>query len=118
MPRLAFRGCLMACIIAPALAVANEAAPAGIAFFEQKVRPILVAKCYECHSAEARRLRGGLLLDSREGWQKGGDSGPAVVPGDAEESLVVQAVRYEDPALQMPPKGKLSDAEIEVLADW
>ncbi len=89
-----------------------------VEFFESKVRPILVERCYECHSAGSKRLRGGLLLDSREGWQKGGDTGPAIAPGQPEESLIVQAVRYDDPLLQMPPKGKLSDAEVAILADW
>jgi len=87
-------------------------------FFEAKVRPILVERCYECHSAAAKKLRGGLMLDSREGWQKGGDTGPAIAPGEPEESLLVQAVLYDDPVLQMPPKGKLSDAEVAILTDW
>jgi hypothetical protein len=87
-------------------------------FFESKVRPILVEHCYRCHSAEAERLRGSLHLDTKEGWQKGGDSGPAIVPGDPENSLLVEAVKYEDPAVQMPPKGKLPDAAIDVLVEW
>src|SRR4051812_30202811 len=76
-------------------------------FFETRIRPLLIENCYECHSAE-KKTKGGLRLDSREGWAKGGDSGPALVPGQPEKSLVMKAVRYEDPDLQMPPKRRLS----------
>jgi hypothetical protein len=89
----------------------------GVAFFEQNVRPLLVVRCYECHSHEAKKLRGGLYLDSQAGWQKGGDSGPALVPGDPDKSLLIKAIRYADD-LQMPPKGKLSAKEIDVLTQW
>src|SRR5688572_24373516 len=65
-------------------------------FFESKVRPILVSACYKCHSAEEKKARGNLLLDSREGWHKGGEKGPAIVPGDVAGSLLLKAVRYED----------------------
>ncbi len=88
------------------------------AFFEAKIRPILAAKCDGCHSATAKTLRGGLRLDSKPGWQKGGDSGPAIEPGKPEESLLVAAVKYDDEALQMPPAGKLPDAAIADLAEW
>lgn len=87
-------------------------------FFETKVRPILVDRCYECHSAESEEFQGGLLLDSREGWRKGGDSGPALEPGKPDDSLIVQAVRYGTDGPQMPPSGKLSQAEIDVLVQW
>jgi hypothetical protein len=87
-------------------------------FFESKVRPILVERCYECHSTGAKSVRGSLLLDSREGWRKGGDTGPSIEPGNAEESLLIQAIRYDDPVLRMPPKGKLADAEIALLTEW
>src|SRR6266446_7197670 len=90
---------------------ARAADASGVAFLEQNVRPLLVARCYECHSREAKKLRGGLYLDSQAGWQKGGDSGPALVPGDPDKSLLIKAVRYAD-ELQMPPKGKLSAKEI------
>ena len=72
---------------------------------------MLANNCYKCHSAEAEKVKGGLLLDTREALLKGGDTGPAIVPGDPEKSLLIKAVRYTDPDLQMPPKGeKLSDA--------
>ncbi|MBA4020376.1 MAG: hypothetical protein C0483_24710 [Pirellula sp.] len=93
--------------------------PQHAAFFEQKVRPLLVAKCYECHSQESKILQGGLLLDSRPGWEKGGDSGPAIVPGKPDESLLVRAVQYlKDEFVHMPPKGKMNDDEVAVLVEW
>jgi hypothetical protein len=92
--------------------------PEDVAFFESKVRPILVARCYECHSAGAKSVRGSLLLDTRAGWQKGGDTGPAIEPGDVDGSLLVQALRFDDPVLKMPPKGKLPDDEVAVLTEW
>ena len=93
-------------------------APDDVNFFEQQIRPILTQHCYQCHSTESKRLRGGLLLDSRPGWQKGGDSGPVLLPGKPEESLLIKAVRYSDDTMQMPPKGKLSDREIQALVEW
>ncbi|MCA9245497.1 MAG: PSD1 domain-containing protein [Planctomycetales bacterium] len=90
----------------------------GIAFFENKVRPILVAQCYECHSEEAGKQKGGLLLDRREGWQTGGDSGPALIPGDVDQSLFAHSIRYLDEDLQMPPKNRLATEEIEILERW
>ena len=87
-------------------------------FFEKKIRPLLYKHCYKCHSAEAEKLKGGLLLDSRQGWAIGGDSGPAIVPGDVEGSLLLRAVSYEDGDLQMPPKYKLADHERAALATW
>ncbi len=90
----------------------------GVEFFEKKVRPLLVQHCYSCHSADAKKVRGGLLLDSRPGLLKGGDSGPAVVPGAPRQSLLVRAVRHADESLKMPPKGKLSAREIGDLETW
>ena len=110
MPRLLIIA-VTACLLA-STATADDSS-----FFEQKVRPILVDRCLGCHSAE-QRVRGGLRLDSREGWSKGGDSGPAVVPGDLENSPLVKAIRYDDADLKMPPKGKLPEAEVAVLNDW
>src|SRR5947207_956968 len=77
-------------------------------FFERKIRPVLIAECYKCHSAQAEKLKGGLHLDSREGMLKGGDSGhPAISPGNAEKSPLIEAIRYGNPDLQMPPKKQL-----------
>ena len=101
---------------APAVAAADDAAisPEQQAFFETRIRPLLVARCLECHGAE--KQKGGLRLDSRAGWQTGGDSGPAIVPGKPEDSLLVAAVRRE--SLEMPPSGKLPDAEIAAFEEW
>ncbi|MEK6262099.1 MAG: PSD1 and planctomycete cytochrome C domain-containing protein [Planctomycetota bacterium] len=90
-------------------------------FFEKKIRPLLAERCGSCHSAAKGKTRGGLALDTREGWQQGGDSGAAIVPGKPEESLLIRAVRYRDDGPQMPPKemgGKLAEAEINLLVDW
>jgi hypothetical protein len=88
-------------------------------FFEKKVKPVLVDKCYKCHSVEAGKNKGGLLVDDRESLIKGGENGTALTPGDPAKSLLITAITYKDKDLQMPPKGeKLSDAEIEALTQW
>src|ERR1051325_1685768 len=89
-----------------------------IEFFEKQVRPVLVERCYQCHSAQSEKLKGGLHLDSREGLLKGGDDGPVAMPGEPEKSRLIEAIRYEDPQLQMPPKGKLPKEQIETLVAW
>jgi hypothetical protein len=97
---------------------APEFAPAEIEFFEKKVRPILVARCYECHSADKQPPEANLLLDRREGVLKGGDVGPAAVVGEPDKSSLIKGIRYNDAELQMPPTGKLPPEEIEILTDW
>jgi mono/diheme cytochrome c family protein len=93
--------------------------PEQTTFFESKIRPIFAENCYKCHSQAADKVKGGLLLDSRDGWQKGGDTGPAIVPGDPEKSLLIRAVRYGDKDLQMPPNDKkLSAQQIADLEAW
>lgn len=87
-------------------------------FFESKIRPVLVESCYKCHSSESERVKGGLLLDSREGLLKGGDSGPAIVPGDPEKSRLIVALRYKDEQLQMPPKEHLSPEVVANFEAW
>ncbi|MBI3855879.1 MAG: DUF1549 domain-containing protein, partial [Planctomycetes bacterium] len=94
---------------------AQESDPEGVEFFEKKIRPVLVDRCYSCHSAEAKKIKGNLWLDSREGVLKGGDLGPSIVPGDSEKSLLIKAIRYLDQDLKMPPKGRLSN---DVVADF
>ncbi len=91
------------------------ASPADIEFFEKKIRPILVERCYACHSAQAKKVQGGLRLDSRAAVLQGGDDGPAVVPGDLPKSHLIQAIRYGTDYYQMPPQGKLPT---EVVADF
>ena len=105
-------------LIAPA-AMAFDAG--SIEFFESHVRPILVKRCYECHSGSAKKLEANLRLDHRSFIIAGGDTGPAVVDGAAgatnlADSLLMQAVRYE--AFEMPPSGKLPDEEIKILQKW
>ena len=92
--------------------------PAQLDFFEAKIRPVLADSCYKCHSTLAEKVKGGLLLDSREALLKGGDNGPVLVPGDPESSLLVKAVRYTDPDLQMPKDKKLPDDQIADLVAW
>jgi mono/diheme cytochrome c family protein len=104
----------------PPVFAAESAERAGVEFFEKHIRPVLVEHCYACHSAGAEKgVKGGLLLDTRDALRKGGDNGPAIVPGDPENSLLIKAVRYTDENLQMPPKGKkLAEQQIEELAAW
>ncbi len=98
---------------------AAEPTKTQLDFFESKIRPIFADNCYKCHSAEQGKTKGDLTLDTREGWIKGGKTGPAIVPGNADKSLLLQAVRYADADLQMPPKGeKLSDTQIADLTAW
>ncbi len=100
-------------------ALAADPTPAQLQFFESRVRPVLADHCYKCHSQHAEKVKGGLLLDSRAGLLKGGDTGPAIVPGDPVQSLLVKAIRYTDPDLQMPPKGgKLPENVIADLITW
>ncbi len=98
--------------------VYSQADSAGIDFFEAKIRPALIKHCYECHSQEAEKSKGGLLLDTREATLLGGDSGPALVPGDAEKSLLMAAISYTDSSLEMPPKYKLEASEIADFRRW
>src|SRR2546426_8194718 len=92
--------------------------PLQIEFYEKQVQPILTENCFKCHSHQAEKIKGSFVLDSREGLLEGGDTGPAIVPGDPEKSLLIRAVRHVDEDLQMPPKKKLSDAQIALLAQW
>jgi hypothetical protein len=110
----------LACVLAlTSAAHADEQATVeGIAYFEQHIRPLLVERCYACHSAREKKQEGGLLLDSRAGWVKGGEQGPAVIPGDVEASLLIRAVRYEDAELQMPPDRPLPKEAVARLVQW
>ncbi|MGE5193818.1 MAG: PSD1 and planctomycete cytochrome C domain-containing protein [Deltaproteobacteria bacterium] len=88
----------------------------GAEYFEKKIRPILVRHCYECHSGDPQKARANFVLDTREGLRKGGQSGKVIVPGNADESLLIEAVQYM--GLEMPPKEKLPDELIEELVKW
>ncbi len=87
------------------------------AYFEKEVLPVLSQHCFECHSHE-KKIKGALTLDSRSGWELGGESGPAIVPHEPDKSLLIRAIRHEDKDLAMPPKKKLSEAEVAVLTEW
>jgi hypothetical protein len=96
-----------------------EASQEQLALFESKIRPVLVEKCYSCHSQEAAtkgKLKGGLYLDSKDGILRGGDTGPALDITKPDESLVLKALRYED--YEMPPSGKLPASVIEDFERW
>src|SRR5947209_6982617 len=106
-------------LLLPRVVPADTApAPEDRVFFEKKVRPLLHARCLSCHSIASKKSRGGLRLDSRAAILKGGDSGPAVVPGQPDKSLLIQAVRHEHESLAMPPKGKLATEDIALLEVW
>ena len=90
----------------------------AIHFFEEKVRPLLSEHCYECHAESSKKLKGGLLLDSKAGWMRGGDTGPAIIPGDAKNSLFAKMIQHEPNYDAMPPKNKLQADEIQDLLDW
>jgi hypothetical protein len=88
----------------------------GAEFFEKKIRPILVRNCYECHSGDPKKAKAHLVLDTRDGLRKGGESGKVIIPGNPDESPLIEAVRYE--GLEMPPKEKLPDELIDELVRW
>ncbi|MBU6303324.1 MAG: DUF1549 domain-containing protein [Verrucomicrobia bacterium] len=100
---------------------AEEWPPEQIAFFESKVRPVLAGHCYGCHSVAAQqqgKLKAGLFLDSRQGLLEGGESGPALVPGKPEESIIIKVLRHQIKDAEMPPKGALPGAVIADIAGW
>ncbi len=108
-----FTGLLLASPLVAATPTAE-----GMEFFEKKIRPVLVSACYDCHSVEAGKTKGGLAVDSREALLIGGDAGPSVVPGNLEKSKLIEAVRYKNRDLQMPPKNALTPAQIQDLEKW
>ncbi|MEQ1854407.1 MAG: c-type cytochrome domain-containing protein, partial [Chthoniobacteraceae bacterium] len=108
-------------VLAFAAQAAEPPTAAETAFFEKHIRPVLVEKCYDCHSVKAEKIKGGLTLDTRDGLRRGGDSGQVVIPGDAEKSALITAIRYQNSDLAMPPKkagGKLPDAVIRDFEQW
>ncbi len=110
---VALASVMLSCFASTAGAQADATpSAADVEFFEKQVRPILAARCHECHGAQKQKA--SLRLDSRTGLLAGGDSGPAAVPGKPEESLLVDAIRYGD-TYQMPPKSQLPAAEIATL---
>jgi cytochrome c553 len=121
MPRLLLTAAVLASGVAPLPTAAGQekaADKAGLAFFENKIRPVLVKECYSCHAADTKKgPKGGLLVDTRAGLLKGGDSGKAVVPGKPTESLLIHAL-HEDGLALMPPKGKLPDSVVKDFEAW
>jgi hypothetical protein len=107
----------MGALVTPCLAATAPTA-GQLDFFEKKVRPILVDRCYECHSAESGKIKGGLALDARDSILTGGDNGPALVSGNPDKSLIIEAVRYQNRDMQMPPKNALPAAEQKILEEW
>ncbi len=106
----------VAILLAPSF-VSGALTPEQTAFFESKIRPALSQYCYECHSSE-EKIRGGLALDTRDGLLAGGDSGPAIVPGNPEESLLYEAITWADRDTQMPPKNKMPESAIADFKSW
>lgn len=96
-----------------------DSLPGGdLEFFEKHVRPLLADRCFKCHSEQSEKLKGGLKVDSRAALLRGGETKPALVPGHPEQSLLIEAINYSNPDLQMPPKIRLSTEEIEALTLW
>ncbi|MFP6768823.1 MAG: PSD1 and planctomycete cytochrome C domain-containing protein [Planctomycetaceae bacterium] len=110
--------CLLLSMMSLLVAAPPKSESEGIRFFESQVRPLLVKRCYACHSAKADPVEGGLRLDTRAGWKKGGDTGPALIPGQPTQSRLLTAVLYTDEDLAMPPDAALSAAEVNILRKW
>lgn len=106
----------LACVI-PACGVFAASSAEEVDFFEKRIRPVLIEQCYECHS-EGKKVKGGLLIDSREAMLIGGDSGPSLVPGNPDKSKIIEAIRYKNRDLQMPPKNQLTAEQIRDLEKW
>src|SRR6266511_3181288 len=125
-PAQAFRGAcwlaisLIAFVLTRVAGVSAAPVPTAdqLEFFETKIRPLLVERCYECHSQGSNKVKGGLLLDTADGVIKGGETGPAIIPGDPDKSRLIVSVRYTDETLQMPPKAKLAGDQIDALVAW
>jgi hypothetical protein len=116
MMRFTLLALLVAAVAGKSARAAGDS-PKGIDFFEKHIRPVLVANCYQCHSASSKELKGELRLDTREGTRKGGESGAALIPGKPDESLLIKALRHED-GLEMPPKEKLPDSVVANFVKW
>jgi hypothetical protein len=116
-PRLLLFG--TALLSLAAFSRADEVSPADAELFTTKVQPLLQEACYKCHSHSSDKIKGGLVMDSREALITGGDTGPAMEPGHPEKSLIIEAISYANADLQMPPKGKkLADEQIALLTEW
>lgn len=112
------RHCIVGAIVALSVATPLAAQTTDVEFFESKIRPVLVQRCYSCHNSKLAAPKGDLVLDTKEGLLKGGASGPALVPGNPAESRLLKALSFTDPLVQMPPSGKLPDAVLDDFAQW
>lgn len=108
---------LAVCAAAFAALVSSARAAGADETFAQKIKPLLARKCFECHSSKADELKGNLKLESVDDILKGGDSGPAIKAGDS-DSLLLKAIRYQIEDKQMPPSGRLDDADIKLVEEW
>ena len=109
--------CLVTIFLA-ALLVGAAAADDAEELFKKSVRPLFERKCFECHSAKADELKGNLKLETLDDILKGGATGPAVIAGDAENSFLLRAMRYQEDDYQMPPSGRLPDEDIKLVEKW
>src|SRR6476619_929607 len=106
-------------LVLAAFGVVGRAEETNDELFQRKIQPILTDTCYKCHSHAGDKIKGGLVVDSYSGLITGGDTGPAIVPGNPDKSLLIEAVRYANHDLQMPPKGKkLTEDQIASLTEW
>ena len=112
------RHCIVGGIVALSVASPLAAQTPDVEFFEARIRPVLVQRCYSCHNSKLAAPKGDLVLDTKEGLLKGGASGPALVPGNPAESRLLKVLSYTDPLVQMPPSGKLADAVLEDFTQW
>ena len=112
------RHCIVGALVALSAGAPLSAQTADVEFFESKIRPVLVQRCYSCHNSKMAAPKGDLVLDTKEGLLKGGVSGPALVPGNPAESRLLQVLSYTDPLVQMPPSGKLPDAVLADFTQW
>jgi len=103
---------------AGSLSAAGTFSPEHLTFFENKIRPVLADHCYKCHAVSSEKVKAALYLDTREGFLKGGDTGPAIIPGDPAQSLLIEVIHYQDPDMAMPPKTKLPDPVIADFETW
>ena len=112
------RDCIVGAILALSVSTPLAAQATDVEFFEAKIRPVLVQRCYSCHNSKMAAPKGDLILDTKEGLLKGGASGPVLEPGRPADSRLLKALSYTDPLVQMPPSGKLADAVLEDFAQW
>ena len=113
-----FPGLCAVVLVASTAAATDAPSPADLQFFENKVRPVLAERCYACHSTKEGKDKGGLHVDGRAALLKGGDNGPSLVPGKPAKSKLIEAISYKNVDLQMPPKSRLTDAQVADLTEW